>query len=99
MEIFDLKNIKKGPNKEQMSILLFEKDGVKLRTIIIGSGEKIPTCDMTYRVIFHVVLGSVEITVNDEVHNLQEGFCLTTEPAKISMRSEKGSRLLGIQIA
>lgn len=99
MKIFDLKNIQNDSNKGQKSILLFEKDGIKLRTIILGPGEKILPCDMKSRVIFHIIEGSVEITVNDEVNNLQEGFCLTTEPANISMRSEKGSRLLGIQIA
>ncbi|MFO8051691.1 MAG: hypothetical protein R6V01_08345 [Thermoplasmatota archaeon] len=98
MEIFDLKKIQKGPDRKK-SIILFEKDGIKLRKIILGPDEKIPACDMTTRVIFHVVEGSVEIIVNGEVHNLQEGFCLTTEPATISMRSEKGSGLLGIQIA
>ena len=98
MEIFDLKKMEKGPDGKQKSKLLFEKDGIKLRTIILGPDERIPPCDMTSRVIFHVVEGSVDITVNEETRCLREGFCIITEPATISMRADNGSRLLGIQI-
>ncbi len=99
MEIFDLKNIEKGTDREQKSKILFEKDGIKMRTIFLGPDDRIPPCDMTSHVIFHVVEGSVDITVNDKTHTLQEGTCIVTEPATISMRSSNGSRLLGIQIS
>ncbi len=99
MKIFDLKNIHRGSKGEEKSVMLFQREETKLRTIILGPGEEIPPCDMKTYVIFHVINGSVEITVNNETHSLSEGFCLTTEPATISIRSANGSRLLGIQIS
>jgi len=80
-------------------MLLFEKDGIKMRTIILEPGEEIPPCEMKTRGVFQVLEGGLNISVNDGTHPLSEGFCLVSEPATISMRSDNGSRLLGIQIA
>lgn len=53
---------------------------------------------MPSSVIFYVIAGSVEITVDQEKATLNEGQCLITEPAIISMSSKDGAKLMGIQI-
>ena len=40
----------------------------------------------------------MRVTVNAETEAIKEKQCLITEPATISMRTETGVRLMGIQI-
>ena len=49
-------------------------------------------------VIFYVVSGSAEVSVNGEINNLEEGQCLITEPATLSMETTDGVKIMGIQI-
>ena len=98
MQIFDLEDVQKGPGSGQKSILLYEKDGFKLRSITLNPGDDIPPCEMASSVIFHVLAGSVEITSNAHTASIKEGQCVVSEPATISMFSTTGARLLGIQI-
>lgn len=53
---------------------------------------------MIPHVIFVVLSGSAEVTVNLEKANLHEGQCLITKPAILSMKTEKGARIMGIQV-
>jgi quercetin dioxygenase-like cupin family protein len=48
---------------------------------------------------FYVLSGEVEVTKNNESTTLKEGQILITEPAILSMKTETGSKLLGIQIS
>ncbi len=53
---------------------------------------------MASYVVFMVIDGSVEVQVNQENVAIKEGQCLITEPATISMKTEEGVRIMGIQI-
>jgi mannose-6-phosphate isomerase-like protein (cupin superfamily) len=53
---------------------------------------------MSSHVIFYVLDGKVNVTVNSESAVLNEKQCLITEPATISMKTKYGARLMGIQI-
>ena len=53
---------------------------------------------MASYVIFVVVKGEAELTVNEETKTIREGEVMITEPARFSLSSEKGVRIMGIQI-
>ena len=58
-----------------------------------------PTCEMASYVIFYVLSGEVKVTVNSETVVLKEKRCLITEPATLSMQTDNGVKIMGIQIA
>ncbi|MGM0405452.1 MAG: cupin domain-containing protein [Thermoplasmatota archaeon] len=78
--------------------LIYERDEFKARHIQLSKGDKIPPCDMSLHVIFIVLKGEVEIEVDDDKAALKEGECLFSEPGVYSMKTEKGTKLMGIQI-
>ncbi len=92
MEVF---NLKKMEGKKQ----IFERDEFKIRHIQLPEEGKIPPCKMSSYVIFNVINGEVDVTVNDEEVNLKDGQCLVTAPATLSMKTKKGVKMLGIQIS
>ncbi len=49
-------------------------------------------------VMFYVISGSAQVTVNEETAELAAGQCLITEPATLSMTSEDGVRMMAVQI-
>ena len=49
-------------------------------------------------VLFYVVQGEVLLHKNDESSPLREGQVFISEPAMISMESQAGARLMGVQI-
>ena len=57
-----------------------------------------PTCKMGSYVIFYVIEGTVDVTVNQEKATINEGQCLISEPANLSMRTTDGVKIMGIQI-
>ena len=57
-----------------------------------------PTCEMASYVIFYVIKGTVEVRVNQEKVSIKEGQCLITEPATLSMRTNDGVKIMGIQV-
>ena len=57
-----------------------------------------PICEMASHVIFYVLNGEARVTVNSETVEIKEKQCFITEPATLSMTTEKGVRLMGIQI-
>lgn len=65
----------------------------------MGADGKIPNCVMDTNVIFQIIEGKAKITVNDEENVLETGECLVTERATVSMETEEGARILGIQIS
>ncbi len=97
MRVVDLNAMVSGPEERETNII-YSVEGFKVRNIKIPKEGKIPDCEMPSYVIFYVIAGSVEITVNQEKTTLNEGQCLITEPATISMSSKDGAKLMGIQI-
>jgi quercetin dioxygenase-like cupin family protein len=78
--------------------VFFQNDLFKSRVIVLEAGGKIPECQMDSFVMFYVVKGEVLLRKNDESSILKENQVFITEPALLSMESESGARLLGVQI-
>lgn len=99
MQIFDLKNMPSLPYAERQKNVFFQRDEFKTRIIDLKAGEVIPPCQMESYVLFYVISGSAQVTVNHDSAELSEGRCLIAEPSTLSMQSPTGVRMLGIQIA
>ena len=98
MKIFDLNEIQSHLHNERDKNVFFTAEEFKTRIIELPVGGQIPPCEMSSYVIFVVIKGSVEVQVNDEKAELKEDYCLITEPAKVSMKTETGVKMIGIQI-
>ncbi|MFO7881494.1 MAG: hypothetical protein R6U52_03015 [Kosmotogaceae bacterium] len=98
INVFDLKNMSYENHENRDKNVFFENESFKTRIIGLKPGQMIPKCNMKSFVFFYVLSGEVEITKNNESTKLKEGQLLITEPATISIKTEKGSKLLGIQL-
>lgn len=100
VKIFDVIDEIKGmePAEGTKSNLLYEADEFKVRRIGLSPRDEILPCKMTSNVVFYAVKGSAEISVDDVKTLLREGECLVTGPATLSMKTEEGATILGIQI-
>lgn len=98
MEIIDFKAMASMPREERETNVVYNAEEFKMRIIKIPADGKIPDCEMPSYVIFYVIEGSAVITVNHEEAGVDEGKCLVTEPATVSMKSASGARIIGIQI-
>ena len=98
MQIFNLKSAGQPSHAGKNTTVLHQAENFKIRTIELPPGGNIPPCEMAANVIFYVAEGNAEITVNGEVVPLLEGQGIVSEPTTVSMKSESGARLLGIQI-
>ena len=98
MKIFDLTSTTAYPHEERDKNIFYLADEFKVRIIELPPGGRMPDCEMASHVIFYVLEGQAEVTVGSEKASLKEKNCLITEPATLSMRTEKGVRLLGIQV-
>jgi quercetin dioxygenase-like cupin family protein len=98
MEVFDLKRMEAHPVEERERNVLHRSQDFTARIISLPPGGRIPPCEMASHVIFTVISGKVTVEVNGEEALLEEGWCLITRPAVLSMRSEEGTRVLGIQV-
>ncbi|MCJ7526206.1 MAG: cupin domain-containing protein [Candidatus Aminicenantes bacterium] len=96
--VFDLNEMQVFPFAEREKNIFFCGAGFKTRIIVLPAGGTMPECQMHTAVIFYVVSGEVEVTVDGEVKYLGAGHCLIGEPGRYSMRTAAGARLLGIQI-
>ncbi|KXB06365.1 hypothetical protein AKJ51_03795 [candidate division MSBL1 archaeon SCGC-AAA382A20] len=95
MKVFDLKEME----PEEKAEVFYNADEFKARLIDLQAGGQIPTCEMNLYVLFYVIDGEVKVTVNGEEKKLDDGNCLVTEPATLSMKTEEGAEILGIQIS
>ena len=98
MEIFDLMNLKAEGYENRNVNVFFQNDLFKTRVIVLESGQKIPECQMDSFVMFYVVKGEVMLRKNNESSILKENQVFITEPALLSMETNSGARLMGIQI-
>lgn len=99
MQVFDLKTMTSHPYEQRDKNVFYEAREFKARIIELSPGGEISRCEMISYVIFYVIEGSVELKVNGEKTMIREGECLITEPVTLSMKTENGVRILGIQIA
>ncbi len=98
MKVVDVKEMKVYPLEEKRKNIFYEANEFKARVVELPPGGEIPECKMSAYVIFYVVKGTAEITVNGEKVNLKEGQCLITEPTTLSMKTKDGVRIMGIII-
>jgi len=99
MKVFDLNKMAAFPYEQREKNVFYQVKEFKTRIIELPPGGEMPICEMASHVIFYVLNGEVRVTVNLETAELKEKQCLITEPATLSMKTEKGVRLMGIQIA
>jgi quercetin dioxygenase-like cupin family protein len=98
MQVFDLKSIEAHSQEGRERNVLFLSEEFSARIVALPPGGVIHPCEMASNVVFTVVSGSATLLVDGEEVVLEEGYCLISEPATLSMRTEHGVRLLGIQI-
>lgn len=98
MQIFDLKAMRSFPYGERDKNVFYKTEDFKVRIIELPAGGQIPHCDMTSHVIFHVISGAAEVRVDQENAFIEEGQCLITAPATISLKTATGVKIMGIQI-
>jgi len=98
MKIFDILSLKAFPFTERDKNVFYKTDEFKMRIIELNANQELPKCEMKSYVIFFLIKGEAEISVNNELFVLSEGNCLVSEPAMLSMKAIKTSRLVGIQI-
>jgi mannose-6-phosphate isomerase-like protein (cupin superfamily) len=98
MEIIDLNDSNVYPFEEREKNVLFQSGTFKVRLIQLQAGEEIPPCARVMNVIFCVLQGEGSITVNEKSNQVKPHSLIITPPATISMKSNEGMRVLGIQI-
>ena len=98
MQIFNLDSMDTFPYNERDKNVFFKASEFKTRVIKLLPGESIPECEMASYVIFIVLEGKAEITVNKDKVTLSKNQCLITEPSTISMKSMDGVKIVGIQV-
>jgi len=98
MKVFDLNEMAALPYEQRETNVFYQTKEFKTRIIELPPGGQMPICEMASHVIFYVLRGEARVTVNSETVELKEKQCLITEPATLSMTTEKGVRLMGIQV-
>jgi len=98
MQVFDLKAMKAYPYEERDKNVFYKAEEFKARIIELPAGGEMPTCEMASYVIFYVIEGAAEVRVDQEKVYIIEGQCLITEPATLSMRTNDGVKIMGIQV-
>jgi len=98
MKVYDLKTMQSYPYEERGKNVFYKAKEFKARIIELPPGGEMPTCEMESYVIFFVVNGAVEVSVNEKTANIEKGQCLITEPATFSMKTNVGVKIMGIQI-
>ena len=98
MRVFDLRTMSSRAYDERGKNVFYQAPQFKARIIELPAKGRMPTCEMASHVLFYVVQGEAEVQVNQEVATIKEGQCLVSEPATLSMKTEAGVKILGIQI-
>ncbi len=98
MKVFDLDKMSALPYEHREKNVFYQAKEFKTRIVELPPGGEMPICEMASHVIFYVLNGEARVTVNSETVDLKEKQCLITEPATLSMKTETGVRLMGIQV-
>ncbi len=96
---FDVAGMEAHGYDQREKNVFYQTSEFKMRVIDLAPGQGIPRCDMMSYVVFVCVEGEAEVSVNLDKATISRGQGLITEPAMISMQTNAGARLLGIQIA
>lgn len=95
MKVIDLERL--AP--EEGAEVFYETEEFSGRVIELPSEGSMPPCEMDSYVMFYVVAGEAVVSVDEEEARLKQGSCLITEPATLTMKTQDGVRILGIQVA
>ncbi len=98
MQVFDVNAMGVYPYEERDRNVFYKAKEFKTRIIELPAGGEMPTCEMASYVIFYFIDGAAEVKVNQEKVNIIKGQCLITEPATLSMRTNNGVKIMGIQV-
>ena len=98
MPVYDLETMQAEGYEKRDKNVFFEHEVFKTRVIELNAGEGMPDCQMASFVIFVVLEGSVVVYKNNEPTTLKRHHVFITEPGLLSMHSETGAKLMGIQI-
>ena len=99
MEIFDLTQLTAEGYENRSVNVFYQNDLLKTRVIVLAPSGAIPACRMESYVLFYVVRGKVLIQKNGESFQHKEGQVMIFEPVLISMETQTGARLMGVQIS
>jgi len=99
MKKFDIIGMEAHGHDQREKNVFHKSRGFKMRVIHLAPGESIPECRMATHVVLVCMEGDAEVGAGDERITLSRGQGLVTEPTVMTMKSETGARLLGIQIA
>jgi len=98
LRVFNLATMEAQPYERRDQNVFYKVQEFKTRIIELPPGGEIPKCGMSDHVIFYVLTGEAEVTVNSQISTLGERQCLITPPATFSMKTQRGVRIMGIQI-
>ena len=98
MQVFNLKTMKSYPYEDRHKNVFYKAKEFKTRIIELPPGGEMTTCEMPSYVIFYLIEGVAEVKVNQKKVNIKEGQCLIVEPATLSMKTQNGVKMMGIQI-
>jgi quercetin dioxygenase-like cupin family protein len=98
MQIVDLMELEAQGYEQRQVNVFFQNDRFKARVIVLEAGGKIPDCQMDCYVMFYVVEGEVKLFCDGKASTLKQKQVFITDPAVVSMESECGARLMGVQI-
>ena len=98
MKMFDIGNMEAFGYDQRSRNVFHETPEFKMRVIDLPPGGSIPVCEMASHVIFVCVDGEAFATVDGEEVALTSAQGVVTEPATVSMRTDVGAKLLGVQI-
>lgn len=95
MKVVDLKELDPDDGSE----VFYEAAEFSGRVIELPPGGSMPPCEMDSYVMFYLIAGEATVTVDEEETELRKGMSMVTEPTTLSMETEEGVRILGVQIA
>jgi len=98
MKTFDINTLTAFPFAERDKNVFYRADEFKMRIIELSVNQELPECEMNSHVVFFLIKGKIEATVNKEKTILTEGQLLVSEPAIFSMKALETSRIVGVQI-
>jgi uncharacterized Zn-binding protein involved in type VI secretion len=98
MKVFDIADMKPFGYEQRAMNVIHEAPEFKLRVIGLAPGGSIPLCEMTSHVVFVCIEGEATVAIDGEEAVLTPARGLVTKPARVSMKSGKGAKLMGIQI-
>ena len=93
------KLIKYSEDKPQKEIF-YDQDNLKAQIVCLKAGQRIPPCSMTNDVMFYIIKGNGEITVDNKKEALFAGVSVIVpkEAESRSISAKKDMVILAVQV-